>query len=91
MSRRSGRLLGLDGLARRADRTVVVGAGFAPGLSCLLALHASTLFQRVDEVHVAKAGTGGPACARQHHWALAQPALDWRDGAWVRATGRLGS
>src|SRR5207249_5996156 len=27
-------------------------------------------------------GTGGPACARAHHRALAGAAIDWRDGEW---------
>lgn len=77
------RLLELDSDARRDGRTVVVGAGFSPGLTCLLARHAAAGFSSVDEVHVAKAGTGGPACARQHHAALAGEAVDWRDGEWV--------
>jgi hypothetical protein len=46
--------------------------------------------ERVDEVHVAKVGTGGPSCARQHHQALAAPALDWRDGDWERRSGGSG-
>jgi hypothetical protein len=29
-------------------------------------------------------GTGGPACARQHHDALTGHGIDWRDGAWQR-------
>ncbi len=36
----------------------------------------------VDEVHVAKVGTGGPACARSTHAALRGPAAQWRDGRW---------
>lgn len=80
-------LLALDEEARRRERSVVVGAGFAPGFSCLLARHATTTFDSVEEVHVARAGTGGPACARRHHEALGADAVDWRDGAW---TGRLG-
>ena len=75
-------LLTFDDLARRHGRTLVVGAGFAPGLSCLLALHAATDLDLVDEVHVAKHGTGGPACALQHHRALRGRALDWWDGDW---------
>ena len=43
------------------------GAGFAPGLTCVLAAHGAARFDQVDEIHVAKSGTGGPACARQHH------------------------
>ena len=77
------RLLDLDAEARKRGRTVVVGAGFSPGLTCLLARHAGAGFSTVDEVHVAKTGTGGPACARQHHAALSGEAVDWRDGAWV--------
>mgnify|MGYP000111891401 CR=1 FL=1 len=76
-------LLALDAEAREAGRTVVVGAGFSPGLTCLLARHAAAEFSAVDEIHVAKTGTGGPACARQHHAALAGEAVDWRDGDWV--------
>lgn len=83
-------LLGLDAAARAAERTVVVGAGFAPGLSCLLARHASDRLDVVEEVHVAKVGTGGPECAREHHRALAARALDWRDGEWVERRGGSG-
>jgi len=83
-------LLALDAEAAGADRTVVVGAGFSPGLSCLLARHAAADFSTVDEVHVATVGTGGPACARQHHAALAGEAVDWRDGEWVRRAAGSG-
>ncbi len=78
------RLLDLDAEASERGRTVVVGAGFSPGLTCVLARHAATDFSTVDEIHVAKTGTGGPACARQHHRALGGEAIDWRDGGWVR-------
>ena len=67
----------------------MVGAGFSPGLTCLLARHAAAALDRVDEVHVARVGTGGPACARQHHRALGEHALDWRDGGWVRRSRGL--
>ena len=83
-------LLALDDEARVRGRTVAVGAGFAPGLSDLLAAHASSLFDEVHEIHVARAGTGGPACARAHHAALRGLALDWRDGAWVSRQGGSG-
>ena len=59
-------LLALDGEARRRGVRLVVGAGFAPGLSCLLARHGAATFDTVDELHVAKYGTGGPACARDN-------------------------
>lgn len=83
-------LRGLDSVARAARRHLVVGAGFAPGLSDVLASHAAAEFDEVDELHVAKVGTAGPACARQHHHALANSGLDWRDGEWVRDPGGSG-
>ncbi|MDP9070922.1 MAG: Gfo/Idh/MocA family oxidoreductase, partial [Actinomycetota bacterium] len=83
-------LLALDPEARGRGRSVVVGAGFAPGLTCVLARHAAAGFDTIDEVHVAKVGTGGPACARQHHRSLRSDALDWRDGDWARRRGGSG-
>jgi hypothetical protein len=77
-------LLALDAEARAQGTYVVVGAGFAPGLTCVLAALGVRAFSEVDEIHVAKVGTGGPACARRHHRALTGPTRDWRDGAWVR-------
>lgn len=85
------RLLALDGAARRAGRVLVVGAGMAPGLTCLLTRYAAPRLAKLDEIHLAKFGTGGPACARQHHRALRGRALEWRDGAWLErpaGTGR---
>lgn len=83
-------LLDLDSEARERALNVVVGAGFSPGLTCVLARHAAASFTAVDELHVAHAGTGGPACARQHHRALAGTGLDWHDGAWSRRRGGSG-
>ena len=76
-------LLALDNEASDLGLSVVVGAGFAPGLTDLLARHAAARFTEVTEVHVGKVGTGGPACARSHHRALAGTAIDWRDGEWI--------
>jgi hypothetical protein len=84
------RLLSLDSVATDAEVALVVGAGFAPGLSCLLARFAAFSFESVDEIHVAKHGTGGPACARQHHRALASTGQVWRDGDWRERTGGSG-
>jgi hypothetical protein len=83
-------LLGLHSQALSAGRQVVVGAGFSPGLTCLLAVHAATEFSRVDEIHVAKTGTAGPDCARQHHLALRTDSRDWRDGQWISKPGGSG-
>jgi saccharopine dehydrogenase-like NADP-dependent oxidoreductase len=77
-------LLDLDAEAKERGVPIVVGAGFSPGYTCLLARHAAATFDSVDEIHVARSGTGGPACARQHHDALSGTALDWRDGGWQR-------
>lgn len=82
-------LLQLNDRAAGLGLSVAVGAGFTPGLSCILARHAAAGFDSVQEIHVARVGTGGPACARQHHSTLGEAALDWRDGAWTRA--RAGS
>lgn len=83
-------LLDLDAEARAAGVRIVVGAGFAPGLSCVLARHVAAWVDEVEELHVARFGTGGPACARQHQRALRGRSLDWRDGSWVRRTGGSG-
>lgn len=83
-------LLALDELARRHDVVVAIGCGFAPGLSCVLVRHAAARFDRVDEIHVARTGTGGHACARHHHQSLVGPAVDWRDGRWVERRGGSG-
>lgn len=84
------RLFGLHALASERGVRLVVGAGMAPGLGCLLARHAARRFERVDEIHVAKFGTGGPACARQHHRALGRVGLDVRHQGWVRRPGGSG-
>ena len=83
-------LIGLDDVARDAGLYLAVGAGFAPGLSDVLVRHAAAEFDTVDEIHVAKLGTAGPACARQHHSALSGEAIDWKDGAFVRRQGGSG-
>ncbi|HET6917481.1 MAG TPA: hypothetical protein VFH56_15435 [Acidimicrobiales bacterium] len=83
-------LLGCDRLARTLERSVAVGAAMAPGVGCVLAAHLRSSFERVDEVHVASVGTGGPACARRHHAALTAPAFDWEDGEWRRRPGGSG-
>lgn len=77
-------LLDLGPVAAAAGTVLVAGAAFSPGLTCLLARHAADALDEVTEVHVARLGTGGPACAQQHHRALRGTGLDWRDGGWLR-------
>lgn len=84
------RLLTLEQEALHHGVPVLIGAGFMPGLTGLLARHAAGELDRVEEIHVAKVGTGGPACARQHHRALSSSVLDWRDGRWTRRAGGSG-
>ena len=84
------RLLTLDEEARYRSVPVVVGAGFMPGLTCVLARHGAREYDEIEEIHVAKVGTGGPACARQHHRALSSTGIDWRDGRWTRRAGGSG-
>ncbi|HEY4378223.1 MAG TPA: Gfo/Idh/MocA family oxidoreductase, partial [Acidimicrobiales bacterium] len=77
-------LLDLGPEAEARGTTVVIGAAFSPGLTCVLAALSATRLDVIEEIHVARIGTGGPACARQHHRSLGGVALDWRDGGWVR-------
>ena len=77
-------LLELDAEAIDLGVPVVVGAAFSPGLSCLLARHGASWFERVDELHVAWIGTGGPACAHQHHSSFGGRSMEWMDGEWLQ-------
>jgi len=77
-------LLDLGPEADARGVTIAVGATFAPGLTCVLARFAADQLDTVDEIHVSRLGTGGPACARQHHNSLGGVAIDWRDGGWQR-------
>ena len=83
-------LLDLGPEAEARGTSLAVGAAFSPGLTCLLARLAADKLDRVDEIHVARLGTGGPACARQHHGSLGGVALDWRDGGWQRRAAGSG-
>jgi hypothetical protein len=81
-------MLELDAAARASGASIVVGAAVAPGLSGLLARTLAERLERCDELHIAAHGTAGPACAREHHRALAGWAVGWHDGEWIeRAAG----
>lgn len=83
-------LLLLSSLAQRNGVAIVVGAAMAPGLSGLLARMLADQLATVDEIHVAMHGTGGPACARQHHRALGGTSLGLHDGEWIERPGGAG-
>lgn len=76
--------------ANRSGATLVVGAGMSPGLVGLVARHLASQLAQLDEIHVAIHGTAGPACARQHHRALAGHATAFDDGAFVTARAGTG-
>lgn len=82
-------LAALDAEARERGRSVVIGAGFSPGLSCLLVKEAAGRFDEVTSIQVASSGTGGAACAAERRRALAHPGQRW-DGAWQRERGGSG-
>ncbi|MGE0877424.1 MAG: Gfo/Idh/MocA family oxidoreductase [Acidimicrobiia bacterium] len=84
------RLMHFNALALAQQRALVLGATVAPGLSCLITRFGSARFELLEEVHVAKTGTGGPSCARQHHEALSHDGYEWRDGEWRTRTGGSG-
>jgi len=77
-------MLDLDAVARQQRQTLVVGATMSPGLSGLLVRMMSARFDAIDEAHIAIHGTAGPACAQQHHRALAGQSIGWHDGDWLR-------
>ncbi len=83
-------LIDLDELALSLGRRLVVGAGMSPGLTGVLARHLAGQLDSTDEIHVALHGTGGPACARQHHDALGSRAIGWHDGEWIEHPGGSG-
>lgn len=85
-----GDLLDLDDVARQHHSTVVVGAGMSPGLSGLLSRWLADALHVCDELHVAIHGTAGPACAKEHHRALAGKAVGWHDGDWIERRGGSG-
>jgi|TARA_B100001750_G_scaffold28992_1_gene19415 saccharopine dehydrogenase-like NADP-dependent oxidoreductase len=69
---------------------VVVGTGFAPGLSCVLAAYGKTFLEETEEIHVSKMGTGGPACALVHHRSLSRMSYGWREDKWDKRLGGSG-
>lgn len=83
-------LVDLDGVARRHDAALIVGAAMSPGLTGLLADYLWRQLYVAEEIHVATHGTAGPACAVQHHDALGETAIGWHDGYWIERPGGSG-
>src|SRR5439155_1130073 len=51
-------LLGMDAEARERNRHIVVGAGFAPGLACLLAAHGAPIPRARSALSGSRSGAG---------------------------------
>jgi len=83
-------ILNLEKEAYKLGVPVVVGTGFAPGLSCILTAYGKTLLEQTEEIHISKMGTGGPACALVHHRALSRMSFGWREGKWDKRLGGSG-
>lgn len=64
--------------------SVIVGAGLAPGLACVLARHGAALFDDLIEVRVARVGVGGVASEKTARDELRPMPLVRRDGTWIR-------
>ena len=60
---------------------MLAGCGLAPGLADVLVRHAGGALDSVDEVHVARFGVGGPACAALARRTQREPSREWREEA----------
>ena len=83
------RLWALDDTATEAGAALVIGAAYSPGLSTLLASYLVRTLDTVDTISTAQFGTGGPACAHEHHRAMGSTAHEVHEG--VLRTSRGGS
>ncbi len=83
-------LLRLHELAADRRLSLVVGAAFSPGLTCLLSSLGSRRFDLLDEIHLARIGTGGPQCAKQRVRSTRLTTEEWRNGRWVAAASGSG-
>jgi hypothetical protein len=68
--------------ARGAGVTVAVGCGLAPGLSDALVRHATSAFESVEEIRVARTGWAGPASVATVRHERRVSARTWHDGGW---------
>jgi hypothetical protein len=72
----------LDRNARSAGVAVGIGCGLAPGLVDALARHATSMFESVDEIRVARTGWAGPASVATVRYERRVPVRTWHDGTW---------
>lgn len=84
------RLLDLDHEARSRDLSVVVGAGFSPGLAGQLVALAAAMLDEISEVHIARTGIGGRACALERLRSARSTTREWRERRWVPAPSGSG-
>jgi hypothetical protein len=68
--------------ARSAGVTIAIGCGLAPGLADVLAAHAASMFEKVDEIRVARTGWAGPACVDTVRHERRSLVHGWYDGSW---------
>lgn len=79
--REIGRMWRLDDLARSNKATLVTGAAYSPGISTVLAAWLAQSLDQVSSISTARFGTGGPACAREHHRAMSGSATEVHHGS----------
>lgn len=75
-------LRALERNAQSAGVTVGIGCGLGPGLADVLAVHAASMFERVDECRVARTGWAGPASVATVRHERRVLVHTWRDGTW---------
>ncbi len=83
-------LWALDPLAKENDVSLIVGAAYSPGVSTVLAAYLARGLDQVATIRTAQFGTGGPACAREHHRAMGATAREVHDGRLRTSHGGTG-
>lgn len=85
-----GRMVKLDARAVARGTAVVVGAAYSPGVSSVMAAHLARGMTEVSAIRTAQFGTGGPACAREHHRAMGASGQEVADGRLRTSRGGTG-
>ena len=84
-------LLDVDAEARERGRTVIVSAGFAPGLTCVLARHAAAWLDTVRGDPRCQAGNGRPFVRPRAPRRAGPPYLGLAGGRLAGEAGWIGS